>query len=142
MIPLFYGKKQAGRLNLFNRGQLEDYIQSFPEDSSLTLIVVETFRQRTLTQNAYYHGVVLQCISDYTGHTTEELHEYFKWRILSKEGALPEASTTDLSTTEFTAYIDLIVYFAWDFLEIVIPPPERVEFRYHGRALERAYLPE
>jgi len=86
--------------------------------------------KRTLSQNNYYWAVVLKVIASETGHTTEELHEYFKneylinrfeeKKVLDKT-IVVETSTTKLSTKVFTKYIEDIRRFASAELGCYIP---------------------
>lgn len=84
-------------------------------------------------QNGYYWAVVLPTISDFTGHTPEELHEIYKHRFASrkrytmKDGStviIPK-STASMDTLEFTAYIDRICAEAAE-MGCVVPSPEKV----------------
>lgn len=85
---------------------------------------------RSSAQNAWYWSGVLGTIAQDTGHTEEELHEYFKNKFLPKkhitvgsEVAEVPCSTTDLDTTEFTRYLETIRIFAIETLGINVPPP-------------------
>jgi len=78
------------------------------------LIIEEEKPVRSLSQNSYY-WVYLGVIADETGDNAEDLHEFFKRKLLppvfktiqGEEIKLPR-STTDLSKGEFTEYLDKI----------------------------------
>ena len=79
-------------------------------DGEYILEIVKTKNQRTAAQNRLYWKW-LSLISDYTGYTKEEMHEYFKQEYLpSKEvlGKQIPKSTTDLDTKGFTDYLKKI----------------------------------
>lgn len=94
-------------------------------------------RGRTLNQNAYLFGVVYPNVAagvmDAWGEafTTDEAHEMSKRMFLYREvidhstgevrGRVCR-STTTLSTAEFSEYIDKIIKFAAEQLNVEIPP--------------------
>ena len=67
---------------------------------------------RTMQQNKYYWGVVVDLLSEETGYTPEEMHEALKWKFLKKyqKTGLPTiSSTTEVDVYEFFKnYIDKI----------------------------------
>jgi hypothetical protein len=91
-------------------------------------------RRRTLNQNAYLWGCVYKLICDYTGDEPEDFHEWAKGKFLGKRtvsirGEEQEVtrSTTELSKEEFfDVYVDPIRRWAAEYLEVVVPDPDRV----------------
>jgi len=81
-------------------------------------------KTRSITQNKYYWGVVLNTISIYTENELKEVHDFFKAQFLRKENVFLNVpmSTTKLNTTEFIEYIDKIKKFVDDNLNLYIPP--------------------
>lgn len=89
---------------------------------------------RSPAQNAYY-WVVLAQLSERTGYTEDELHEWAKVTFLPKALAFADGNgevvderviggtTTTLNKLEFGAYVDAIVRFAAEQLDVVIPDP-------------------
>ena len=65
---------------------------------------------RTLSQNSYYHGLIIPIISDYTGHSPEEVHTILKDkycpRFFNAEGKEYPRSTTRMNTKEFSVFPD------------------------------------
>jgi hypothetical protein len=93
-------------------------------------IIIKPFRhKRTVPQNSYY-WFCLSMISEPTGYTTDELHEFFKRiylkKIITIGGKEYEVSqsTKNLDTDRFTKYIDKIKAFALAKLELYIPSPD------------------
>lgn len=95
--------------------------------------------RRSDRQNRYMWGVCYALLAEATGHSAEDLHEYFKAKFLPKELAFADAngeivdsyviggSTTRLSTTEFEDYVAKIRLWALDMPRpIVIPEPNEV----------------
>jgi len=127
VYPIFQGTIQNGQFipsqdccDLFRF-----YLLNF-EKKLVECIIKPIHKKRSLSQNRYYWGVVLQIISEVTEHSPEELHEVFKEMFLNKVEVMnilvPE-STTKLSKSEFCQYIDRICQWALDFLGIQIPAP-------------------
>ena len=77
-----------------------------------------------MSENRYYWGVVLEVLSDWSGHTREELHEAFRQMFLGYEenGIKYAKSTADLTTVEMERYLEDIR--TWAALhEIYVPLP-------------------
>lgn len=108
------------------------HLASFPHNTPVDVTVTRHRRPRSVNQNRYYWGVVLNLIADHTGHTEEELHEIYKRkflpaRIVHYNGVdirMP-TSTPDTDTLEFTNYIERIRAEA-GMMGITIPDPEQV----------------
>jgi hypothetical protein len=106
---------EKGKLILKFPKEYQAYINT-REGKEVTLKIEDAKKQRTGQQNRYYWGAVLTTISDYTGHSTEELHEVFKSMFLvthtinfkGKEVKITK-STTELDTISFIKYIDRII---------------------------------
>lgn len=92
-------------------------------------------QNRSLKQNAYYHGVVLKILSEELGYTGLEIHEVLKHQFLPThdfffkgEQYMIAPSTTDLNTAEFEEYLSHIRTWASSELGIFIPEPNEIEF--------------
>lgn len=108
-------------------------IQTFLRDRRQPQVQVE-FTQPRLARskkaNAYYWAVVLKTISEETGHTSEEIHEYFKTELLprkwvgigGREREVPK-STTELTMPEFSEYLERVRAWAAQELKMTIPLP-------------------
>ena len=84
--------------------------------------------KRSLSQNAYYWGVVVKIISDHTGFTSNEVHQELAKMFLGyeKSGKSFTQSTTELDTLEFELYLDRSRKWAWNEMELTIPMPNEV----------------
>lgn len=99
-----------------NLGKLEAFIKS--RKDGLYTISVKKHGTRSLAQNSYYRGVVLQMIEDYTGHDKKELHYYFKHTYIDG-GQFP--SSAELNKMDFSDYVNKIKDFAAVELGLYIP---------------------
>lgn len=95
---------------------------------------------RTRHQNAYYFGVVLRSISEYTGFTPEELHASFKRTFLPIEremigGVMVErlSSTKDLDTKTFNEYLERILHFCAENIGLYVPLPNEMTYQKKPR---------
>ena len=96
--------------------------------------IVKKTEKRTLAQNRLYY-LWLNCISAETGNDVEDLHEYLKrtflgtrYRIIYGEGITTSFSTTDLSTEQFTEYLEKVQRWANVEQGIILPNPEDMYF--------------
>lgn len=86
-----------------------------------------------MSQNKYYWGVVLQVLSEWSGHEPEELHDYFKTQFLEEcDRDLPggtrisvHPSTRALEVEEFSAYVERVKRWAAG-ERVYIPDPNEV----------------
>ena len=115
MKNLICGQVKNGKFEIgdgfkeFSKMLLEKY-----EGKELNIFIEKRRKVRSLRQNAYYFGLVLKSISDYTGYEMEDLHNHFKTHLLKKKvGNLDtHRSTTSLSTDEFTHFVGKVKEFA------------------------------
>jgi hypothetical protein len=105
----FYCRKTEGKFT-FDK-EFKNYVGKIP--NGLYCIEFDEIK-RTTQQNRYY-WLYLRIISQETGDNEQDLHEYFKRKllpprfvsVLGKEIKLP-ASTTRLNKKDFGDYIDRI----------------------------------
>lgn len=97
-------------------------------------------RSRSSEQNRYYWGVVVEMIrmgiKDLGDEAdAEQVHEFLKDRFLPSRERIDEitgeliyrlpASTTALSTIQFSEYVEKCCQFAAEYLGVSIPMPEK-----------------
>lgn len=132
--------KQTGTFNYFGKWVTDsgDSVKEFGKANigkKLVLTIEAPKKERSLNQNSYMWGVVYNTISNYTGMTPREVHEFCKLEfnfgfkeVLNKNtGELKELrypkSTTDLSTMDMENYLEAIRrYFMIEF-NLYIPLP-------------------
>ena len=120
---------ETGKLILSNPDQFKAELQNFKGKDRVYVIVDEDRPNRSNNQNRYYWSICLGMISEYTGHTADELHEYFKERFLPHKQVLDKSvvmSSTKLKTDEFEKYLEDIRRFAAEKLNVIIPLPNEI----------------
>lgn len=97
------------------------------------VVIRKKDKKRTNQQNRLLWGPWYETLSDFTGSTKDELHDIFKVRILGVTKRVVEGveltepkSTTDLTTEEFTEFMDRVCGAAM-IMGCTLPTPE-----YHG----------
>jgi NinB protein len=133
-----------GALRLHKRSEFDRLIKDF-KGSDVTLTVTKRIKRRSDNQNAYYWGVVVADVRDRLielGHkcTLDMAHEMLKARLNYEEWVNEKTgevikfpkSTADLSTEEFCEYIDKVIIFAREVLEISILLPNEQGELFEG----------
>jgi hypothetical protein len=124
------GKVENGKLKLNNPQIFQEELRDLSGD--VIVEVKEGRGKRSNQQNAYYWSTICKLISETTGYTPEEVHEFFKEKFLSErkciligneEREIEKASTTKLTTKQFEEYAENIRRFAATELNISIPTP-------------------
>jgi hypothetical protein len=112
--------------------KFHDWFDKFPEGTHVfvTIKKIEKRQMRSIVQNNYYWGVVIDILSDFTGYDPEEMHNALRHKFLTYENikGLPTTlSTTQLKTNEFEDYLERIRRWAATDLGVYIPLPNEVE---------------
>jgi len=116
ITPTFKGTITKGKLNLKNTEAFDMWCGSL-EGKEVDCIVRERKKDRTIAQNSFY-WLYLTLIEKETGNDANDVHEVAKRMflrprfvmVMGKEVKLPN-STTNLSSQEFSEYLDKIC--AW-----------------------------
>ncbi|HEX2594728.1 MAG TPA: recombination protein NinB [Rhizomicrobium sp.] len=126
-----------GRLKV-NRNRLRKLLAT-RRDCELEIVIERKHATRSLAANAFYWAGVIGTISEYTGYTPEEVHEFCKARFLPKKVTLADkngevaeeivigTSTTKLNKLQFGEYIEAIRQWAAETLDLNIPNPLPLE---------------
>jgi len=124
-----------GKLTVRHRKDFEAAMDTFV-DGEVSVTITKQRATRSQEQNAYYFGVVLRLLSEHTGHTVDELHEYCKQRFNAKTVLVQDAagvvvdeqriglSTTKLNRVTFGEYLEAIRQWAAEDLHVDIPDPD------------------
>ena len=108
-----------------------------PLDDGRYFVTIKKKNNRSLPQNAYYHGCIVPEIKrgmyeiGYDEISTNQVHELLKAKFLQKEiinkhdgeVILVPGSTATLTTIEFNEFIEKCQKFAAEYLGIVIADP-------------------
>lgn len=118
-------------LKVRNRKEMDAWAK-LERDGEYTVTIERAHATRSLEQNALYWAGYVKPLSDYTGYTPNEMHEYLKARFLPAEqrrtkrlllhnketGEVLDEFEIDLSTTtnlnkiDFGEYMNAIAVFA------------------------------
>jgi hypothetical protein len=133
-----YGFVKSGQLHLLSRERLLDQLRTFKDCD--VRVIIKRKGKRSLPQNRYYFGVVLNeirlaLLERGYRYDIDQLHEWAK-QTFNKEKIEIEAtgeqleiggSTTEMNKDEFSSYVDRIREWAALSLEITIPNPGEQE---------------
>jgi len=120
-------RAKVEKTKLTHEGEMKAVIQldgKLPKVGDI--ITCEWGKTRSSQQNKLYFAM-LNIISEETGHTKDELHEFFKHEFLGDkieimgEPFIYSKTTTKLKTDELSAYLTDIRYYVQDKLGIDLP---------------------
>lgn len=132
-LELYGHIDESGKMTIHHRPALEEWARQNPGRN----ILVKFERRgskRSLPQNAYYHGIVVQSVMlglREIGYSLshDETHFFLKAKfnpvqVPNKHGEAIElpGTTTQLNKTEFSDYIERIAQWSAEYLGVVIPP--------------------
>lgn len=130
-------RDDGSKLDLDYPAQFKAFIRRFAGDE-VEIEVRKRRSRRSTDQNAYWWGVVIPHIAEYTGYTHDEAHEALKVKFLGQEdvsrGLVRVGSTAKLNTQEFAALVDRVLLWAAEELGVVIPLPEKEPAKRQRRA--------
>lgn len=124
-----------GRLFIHNRRRFDDQIRQFRDGVAVEVAVTIKRASRSVNQNAWYWGVIVEALSDHTGYAPDEIHELLKAKFIPKRLAIADGngeivdefvmggSTRKLNTLEFGEYCEAIRRWAAEALDINVPDP-------------------
>lgn len=129
------GTIRAGRVWFHNRRAFDAAVASVREGSEVEIAITLLRATRSVQQNRWYWGVCIHLLSEYTGYSPEEMHEFLKAKFLPKHLAVMNGngvvvdhyviggSTRALNTVEFKEYTEAIQQWAAEDVGVVIPDP-------------------
>jgi hypothetical protein len=130
--PIFHGQIVKGKLILDTPSRYLVQLSKL-ENKRIELTLKKEKSQRSLDQNSYYWGVVVEILRDYFGYETyeaEEVHDGLKLlflRIHEDKGLKTMRSTKKLNTVEFEDYLEKIRRWAIKEHNCFIPSPNEAE---------------
>lgn len=123
-----HGHITDGKLVLDNPSWFKGMLQQF-NNAPVVLTLERKVNSRSKGQLGYYWGIILQHISEHTGHTPEDLHDIFKMKYLRRKkvwrgsALLTVGSTSSLSSNEMSEFMQNIILEANE-MGIEIPPAD------------------
>ncbi len=130
MDPIWTGyitKKQFFELDKFD--EFTVWLGTWAPGTQIDLIIKKHEDLCSSAQRGYYFGVIVKLIAEHTGHDTDEIHDYLKWKFLrdkDKIGLQIARSTESLTTKEREEYHEKCRRWAFVVLNITIPLPNEV----------------
>lgn len=108
-----------------------DQIRHLSLDPPWVMRLEEYSPRRSLDQNAFLHAVPLRILADETGHSIEDIKEYllgeaFGWQdsaVFGTKVQRPVKRSSQLTTKEFSWFLDWIESWAVQTLGIQVPRP-------------------
>lgn len=87
--------------------------------------------KRSVEQNAYFHAVPLKLITEHTGYSLEDMKDYLLMEafgdemteVMGRNVIRPLKRTSDLTTKEFSWFIEWTAAWAMNTLGLLIPMP-------------------
>jgi hypothetical protein len=132
VTPIFTGTVRQNRLVINETEKWRVHLAGL-EGKAVEVVVRRWRSKRSLAQNRFYWGIVIEILGDHFGYTKDEMHEALKFKFLrthEEEGLPTVRSTTTLNTKEFIDYIERIQRWAATDYQIYVPDPnEAVESR-------------
>lgn len=129
------GIVEGGKLKLRNQKAFAAAMDTFV-DGEVIVTIARARATRSQLQNAWYFGQILRLLSEHTGYTVEEMHEYCKGRfnaktvvIVDEHGEVKDenkiaVSTSRLNKVTFGEYCESIRIWAATDLHVNIPDPD------------------
>jgi len=139
MKLIFYGELKSGEFKMNDRDKFLKYIAKMadPKDNSkpvrIRMTVEKVRKTRTTPQNSYYWGIIVAMVADEIGYNPwerQEVHNALKQAVRGMVGdqRLPvPVSTSTMTTTEFSEYVEDCRRWASLNLNINIPSPNEIE---------------
>lgn len=106
--------------------------QHFKTGEKVIGVFRKPYKKHTDAQRAYLFGVVYDAIAQHTGHTKEDLHDLFMREFFNEDivevGGIQKSkrkSLTEVTKKEGKNYIDWLVQFAAEQLNVTVPEPSK-----------------
>jgi hypothetical protein len=122
MNPVFHGKVENDIIVLDDKERFRAHRKTL-EGERIDLVLRKHKEFRSEQANRYYFGVVVPMVAEKMGHPPEEenlVHEMLKIQA-------HVVSTAQMSKKEFWDYVQGIVRFAAEVLQLAIPDPNEVD---------------
>lgn len=127
---------RRGKLYLRHRDAFEEQVSQLREGWELEVTVRRLQATRSPAQNSFYWAVVVRELSERTGYSPSEMHDFLKAKFLPKRLAVCDGtgtiqdelvlggSTRAMDVAAFGEYLDAICQWAAETLDLVLDNPE------------------
>lgn len=125
---------EGGRLKIRNLRKFESELSRM-RDGEGVLRIEPAKATRSLNANAWYWGVIVHELSEHTGYTPDEMHEFLKAKFIPKRLSVQNGNgvivdelviggtTREMSKSDFSEYCESIRRWAAEDLGLNIPDP-------------------
>lgn len=126
----FYGKIEEGKPKITNVKTYVDFFDSLLEGDQFEIKVTPIKDIRNASMNNLYWKWLTD-LSEHSGYTKRELHNYFKQELLclevqvKGESVLDCESTSELSIPEFSRYLREVTRLAAQNFSFILVDPDR-----------------
>lgn len=117
-------KVKDGKLDMYNKEKFVEWFKTL-EGKEVEVTVEKKKKTRTIQENRYYWGIMLDILSSHTGYETDEMNEIIKYKFLQVDDGKNTycRSTKNLSTVEFEELMSRIRRWASSELSLWVPAP-------------------
>jgi hypothetical protein len=128
MKKIYRGIVENNTLKIYEKEEFKKLIQSF-NGKEVAITLEKYFKNRSVKENNYYRGCVLETIKEYTGDDKDSLHIFLKQKFLKERGNICDKikSTKTLTTVQFEKYLSDIRMWASQELSLYIFLPGEYE---------------
>lgn len=119
IIPLFNGQVKEGKFILDNKEQFTSWVHTLA-DGLYQMRISKPKKIRSLNQNNYLHGCLIQILSEELGYEFKEMKGIVKWVFGIKH-------TSELSTAESEILYEGIRRWALKDFNIRLPTPDEID---------------
>jgi hypothetical protein len=131
MDPVWKAKMDRGMFQFEDLDRVCVFLGRFEQGQDLEVIIRKPLKLTSTPQMRYYYGVVIKLISDYTGHTADEVDSILKGKFLVRvdsRGLKYTPSKTAITTSEMEEYLRQVRAWAAGCLSLDIPEPNEVTY--------------
>lgn len=131
---VLYAKKKDGLIVLNNKSLYDSYVNYLEEGEDIEITMHKVEDYRTARQNRLYWKYLREIASTYGEYTALSFHDYFKSKFLSYTILLNGEevpiikSTADLDKKSFSAYIEQIIKWAAENLQLALASKDEIKF--------------
>jgi hypothetical protein len=113
--PNFIAEVRSGQLLLKQKNMYDRFLLTNFKDGAIVEVQIKPYRKTRSAKTNNYYWLYLNVIADETGDNVDDLHEFFKRKLLQprfvkvmKQEVKMPATTTTLTSNEFSEYIEKI----------------------------------
>lgn len=114
------GAIRNGQLCPHDKRLFLDALSKMPDGAEVIIRIVPAECARRDALNRYWWAC-LRYVSDHTGMTSDDLHEFGLLNFRPREAQVQDGSSTSLSDAEFVRMIEAFIQWAAEALHVVLP---------------------